>query len=77
MDLFGQGLLDRATGGTLLADDLTSEDVMDLFGQGLLDRATGGANLDENAPLSAPEWTIDVDHDAGEAMIAGLEAEGE
>ena len=50
---------------------------MDLFGQGMLDRATGGANLDSNAPLSTPEWTIDVDHDAGEAMIAGLEAEGE
>jgi len=37
--------------------------------------ATPGLNLD--GPLSTPEWSIDVDHDEGEAMIESLEDEYE
>ena len=38
--------------------------------------AEGGLNLEE-IPLYTPEWTIDVDHDEGEAMIDSLEDEYE
>ena len=40
------------------------------------DAASSGLNLEEG-PLSTPEWTIDVDHDEGEAMIESLEDEYE
>ena len=67
--------MDAANNGLNL-DGLTEEDVMARFSQGLLDRATGSANLNDG-PLSTPEWTIDVDHDEGEAMIESLEDEYE
>ena len=38
--------------------------------------AAAGFNLEEG-PLSTPEWSIDVDHDEGEAMIDSLEEEYE
>ena len=38
----------------------------------------GGLNLEaDEAPLTAPEWTIDVDHAAGEQMAAEIQAEAE
>ena len=37
----------------------------------------GGLNLADDAPLTAPEWTIDVDHAAGEQMAAEIQAEAE
>ena len=43
--------------------------------QDMLASLTGGLNLVE--PLSAPEWTIDVDHAAGEQMASEIEQEYE
>ena len=33
--------------------------------------------MSEEGPLSAPEWTIDVDHAAGEQMASEIEQEYE
>ena len=44
----------------------------------MLARLNGGLNLvSEEGPLSAPEWTIDVDHAAGEQMASDIEQEYE
>jgi hypothetical protein len=42
----------------------------------MLSSLNGGLNLEEG-PLSAPEWTIDVDHAAGEQMASEIEQEYE
>ena len=59
-------ILREATHPFLLAEEMTEEDVMAAFGEGLVDRFS----QDET-----PEWSIDVDHDEGEAMIESLEDE--
>ena len=43
--------------------------------QDMLASLTGGLNLVE--PLPTPEWTIDVDHVAGEQMASEIEQEYE
>ena len=44
--------------------------------QDMLASLNGGLNLEEG-PLSSPEWTIDVDHAAGEQMASEIEQEYE
>ena len=50
---------------------------MAAFANGLKEIGESTENLHEEMPLSTPEWSIDVDHDEGEAMIQSLEDEYE
>ena len=44
--------------------------------QDMLASLTGGLNLHaDDGPLQAPEWDIDVDHEAGEQMASELRQE--